>query len=55
MPSDTQLPVSAYDPQVSEVLTTSQGTPLSDTERSLNVGAGPTLLADHHLREKIML
>ncbi|MDO8309335.1 MAG: catalase [Actinomycetota bacterium] len=55
MTSDAQLPVSAYDPQASEVLTTSQGTPLLDTERSLKVGLrGPTLLPDHHLREKIM-
>lgn len=52
MTSDTQFPVSGYDPQASEVPTTSQGTPLAYTERSLKVGRrGPTLLADHHLRE----
>ena len=35
-------------------LTTSQGLRLPDTDHSLKAGArGPTLLADHHLREKI--
>ncbi|MET0422675.1 MAG: catalase [Actinoplanes sp.] len=35
-------------------LTTSQGTPLRDTDHSLKAGRrGPTLLQDHHLREKI--
>ncbi|GAA1354776.1 catalase CatB [Arthrobacter rhombi] len=37
-----------------KTLTTSQGTPLQDTEHSLKAGPrGPVLLQDHHLREKI--
>jgi catalase len=36
-------------------LTTAQGVRLYDTDHSLKAGArGPTLLQDHHLREKIM-
>src|SRR5690242_3163780 len=36
------------------VLTTQQGTPISDDQNSLRVGArGPTTLEDFHLREKI--
>ena len=36
------------------VLTTQQGTPVSDDQNSLRVGRrGPTLLEDHHFREKI--
>ncbi len=36
------------------VLTTQQGTPVSDDQNSLKVGArGPTLLEDFHFREKI--
>src|SRR5689334_554514 len=36
-------------------LTTSQGTPLRDTDHSLKAGPrGPILLQDHHFREKIM-
>jgi catalase len=36
------------------VLTTQQGTPVSDDQNSLKVGArGPTTLEDFHLREKI--
>ena len=36
-------------------LTTAQGLRLADTDHSLKAGArGPTLLQDHHLREKIM-
>ena len=36
------------------VLTTQQGTPVSDDQNSLKVGRrGPTLLEDHHFREKI--
>jgi catalase len=36
------------------VLTTQQGTPISDDQNSLKVGArGPTALEDFHLREKI--
>ncbi|WP_372698156.1 catalase [Arthrobacter sp. JSM 101049] len=35
-------------------LTTSQGTPVGDTDHSLKAGPrGPVLLQDHHLREKI--
>ncbi|MDQ6741075.1 MAG: catalase [Actinomycetota bacterium] len=35
-------------------LTTAQGTRISDTDHSLKAGTrGPTLLQDHHLREKI--
>ena len=41
--------------QTSKHLTTSQGSPLTDTDHSLKVGErGPILLQDHHLREKIM-
>ena len=41
--------------QTSESLTTSQGSPITDTDHSLKVSdRGPTLLQDHHLREKIM-
>jgi catalase len=37
-----------------EVLTSSQGTPLRETDTSLKAGPrGPVLLQDHHLREKI--
>src|SRR5687768_7399866 len=36
-------------------LTTAQGVRLPDTDHSLKAGSrGPTLLQDHHLREKIM-
>lgn len=36
------------------ILTTQQGTPVSDDQNSLKVGArGPTTLEDFHLREKI--
>src|SRR6476660_8369222 len=36
------------------VLTTQQGTPVSDDQNSLKVGLrGPSLLEDHHFREKI--
>ena len=41
--------------QVSDSLTTAQGAPVLDTDHSLKAGRrGPTLLQDHHLREKIM-
>jgi len=41
--------------QQGEWLTTSQGVPLYDTDHSLKAGErGPTLLQDHHLREKVM-
>ena len=40
--------------QSGQYLTTAQGLRLSDTDRSLKAGPrGPTLLQDHHLREKI--
>ncbi len=40
--------------QQGSFLTTSQGARLRDTDHSLKAGArGPTLLQDHHLREKI--
>ncbi len=40
--------------QQGEFLTTSQGARLRDTDHSLKAGPrGPTLLQDHHLREKI--
>ena len=40
--------------QSGAVLTTSVGLPLRDTDHSLKAGArGPSLLQDHHLREKI--
>jgi catalase len=40
--------------QQGEYLTTSQGARLHDTDHSLKAGErGPTLLQDHHLREKI--
>ena len=40
--------------QHGEFLTTSTGTRLADTDHSLKAGTrGPTLLQDHHLREKI--
>jgi len=36
-------------------MTTNQGAPVTDTDHSLKAGErGPTLLQDHHLREKIM-
>jgi len=41
--------------QQAEYLTTAQGVRLYDTDHSLKAGdRGPTLLQDHHLREKIM-
>ena len=40
--------------QQGELLTTGHGAPLVDTDHSLRVGPrGPTLLQDHHLREKV--
>lgn len=37
-----------------DVLTTQQGAPVADDQNSLKVGArGPTLMEDHHFREKI--
>lgn len=50
-----QHPVLSGPGQDSETLTTTQGAPVSDTDHSLKAGErGPTLLQDHHLREKIM-
>ena len=47
---ETHQRAAAGDP----VLTTNQGTPVSDDQSSLKVGArGPTLLEDFHFREKI--
>ncbi|MGH3916010.1 MAG: catalase [Pseudonocardiaceae bacterium] len=41
--------------QQAEYLTTAQGIRLYDTDHSLKAGdRGPTLLQDHHLREKVM-
>lgn len=41
--------------QEGEYLTTAQGARLYDTDHSLKAGErGPTLLQDHHLREKVM-
>ncbi|MGI8663495.1 MAG: catalase [Acidimicrobiales bacterium] len=41
--------------QDGDALTTAQGQRVEDTDNSLRAGArGPTLLEDHHLREKIM-
>jgi len=41
--------------QEGEAITTAQGTRVEDTDNSLRVSSrGPTLLEDHHLREKIM-
>jgi len=41
--------------QSGEAVTTAQGLPVEDTDNSLRAGSrGPTLLEDHHLREKIM-
>lgn len=62
MSSTTPEPSNPSEPNVNTVvghpqgqsLTTSQGTPLADTEHSLKAGPrGPVLLQDHHLREKI--
>nr|MBA3800209.1 catalase [Geodermatophilaceae bacterium] len=40
--------------QQGEFLTTAHGARLTDTDHSLRVGRrGPTLLQDHHLREKV--
>ena len=54
--SPTGVPTSPADArsQSSQYLTTAQGLRLTDTDHSLKAGArGPTLLQDHHLREKI--
>ncbi len=55
--SPTGTPTGAPDDsraQAGPFLTTSQGARLTDTDHSLKAGRrGPTLLQDHHLREKI--
>src|SRR5690606_30604858 len=54
-PSQGKQPVVSGPGQDSESMTTTQGAPISDTDHSLKAGErGPTLLQDHHLREKIM-
>ena len=51
--AETGLPPTAKGQQ-GAYLTTSQGARLRDTDHSLKAGSrGPTLLQDHHLREKI--
>ncbi|CAN5399260.1 catalase CatB [soil metagenome] len=56
--SPTGVPTGAAAEDVAQsgaYLTTSQGVRLADTDHSLKAGTrGPTLLQDHHLREKIM-
>lgn len=54
MTNDNTNPrVSATHPQC-DALTTAQGLPLKNTDKSLKAGPrGPVLLQDHHLREKI--
>lgn len=50
---NTNPRVSATHPQ-GDALTTAQGLPLKNTDKSLKAGPrGPVLLQDHHLREKI--
>ncbi len=58
-PTGVREPGSPRDPdprsQGGDVLTTAVGVRLSDTDHSLKAGLrGPSLLEDHHLREKIM-
>ncbi len=55
-PTGKELPVPPdARAQAGAFLTTSQGARLHDTDHSLKAGKrGPTLLQDHHLREKIM-
>lgn len=54
-PSGKRGPVNTGPGQDSETMTTNQGAPVTDTDHSLKAGErGPTLLQDHHLREKIM-
>ena len=59
VPGDSRVmpdPVVVATQFAGEHLTTSQGIRVDDTDHSLRTGAGrgPTLLEDHHLREKIM-
>ncbi|QBX56701.1 catalase [Nocardioides seonyuensis] len=52
--ADTDVPAEAMGQQ-GAYLTTAQGARLRDTDHSLKAGPrGPTLLQDHHLREKVM-
>src|SRR5699024_1637700 len=53
-PTGKPLPAERTDmSQQGAFLTTSSGTRLRDTDHSLKAGSrGPTLLEDHHLREK---
>ena len=52
--AETGAPATAM-AQQETYLTTAQGVRMPDTDHSLKAGSrGPTLLADHHLREKIM-
>ncbi len=52
--NDTGAPP-AVNSQRGTYLTTATGVPLRETDHSLRVGPrGPTLLRDHHLREKVM-
>lgn len=52
--AETGAPATAMGQQ-GEWLTTAQGVRLHDTDHSLKAGPrGPTLLQDHHLREKVM-
>ncbi len=52
--NDASAPAT-FDAQTGTYLTTAQGVPLRETDHSLRVGPrGPTLLNDHHLREKVM-
>ncbi|WP_313811904.1 catalase [Glutamicibacter sp.] len=53
--SNDPMPRTQIPNQTSKNLTTSQGSPIADTDHSLKASQrGPTLLQDHHLREKIM-
>ncbi len=56
--SATGVPTAApegFRAQQGDYLTTAQGARLRDSDHSLKAGArGPTLLQDHHLREKVM-
>ena len=52
--TDSETPTADPRAQSGEHLTTAQGLRLPDTDHSLKAGPrGPTLLEDHHLREKI--
>jgi hypothetical protein len=52
--NDVAAPAS-FDSQTGIYLTTAQGVRLRESDHSLRVGSrGPTVLNDHHLREKVM-